>query len=269
MNAIELFSEKVKPRITKGKKMFAPLETGIINKDILCIRDKDVNIFLIKSDNGWLAIDSGYKNSISTEKGLKQLDIIEDKVYAVFLTHVDLDHAGGIDCRCNNVFSKAKVYVGKEEEKYLLNQYLRKKILFFNCKTPIKLQEDYKTLQDRETIIIDGVKVEAIYTPGHTLGHMSFVVMDKYLFTGDTLILNHEGGYCMYDLWNISSGTNKQSLKKLEEIANENSVEYIITAHTGYCNNIEKAFKNIRICPNWKDDNFEFIPEAKDNLYDE
>lgn len=269
MNVIELFGKKVKPRITKGKKMFAPLETGMINKDIFCIRDKDVNMFLIKSNNGWLAIDSGYKNSSSTEKGLNQLNIIEDKVHAVFLTHVDLDHAGGIDCRCNNIFSRAKVYVGKEEEKYLLNQYFRKKILIFNCKIPIKLQKNYKTLQDREIINIDGVKVKAIYTPGHTLGHMSFIVMDKYLFTGDSLILNHAGGYCMYDLWNINSDINKQSLKKLKEIAKEKSVEYIVTSHTGYCNNIEQAFKNISIYPNWRDKKFEFIPEANENLYEE
>ena len=267
MNVIEFFGKVVKPRITKGKKMFNPIKTGMINNDILCIKDKDVNLFLIKSNNGWIAIDSGYKNSISSEKGLIDLNINKGEVQAVFLTHVDLDHAGGIDYRCNNIFPEAQVYLGQEEEKYLLNQFSRKRVLNINCKTPIKLQKNYITLQDREIKVIDGVKVETIYSPGHTLGHISFIVMDKYLFTGDCLIINHTGGYCMYDLWNIDSNLNKKSLQKLKVIAKKKKVDYIITSHTGYCKDIDLAFGNMNIYPDWKNKDFEFIPEASDNLY--
>ena len=269
MNVIEFFGKKIKPWITKGKKMCSPIDTGKIYDDIYCVRDKDVNIFLIQSNNGWVAIDSGYKNSISTEKGLKQLEIDRNKVHAVFLTHVDLDHAGGVDYRCHNVFPEAAVYVGKEEEKYLLNKYFRKRILIFNCKTPIKLQREYQTLENRDVKIIDGVKFESIFTPGHTLGHVMYLVNDKYLFTGDSLIINHSGGYCMYDLWNIDSDMNKNSLKIIRRIAEEKKIKYFITSHTGYCENIDHAFKNIDTYPNWKEKGFMFIPEGIDNLYEE
>lgn len=58
MYLIEFFGAKVKPRITRGKGMWKPLETGWLNEDILAIRDKDVNCFLIRGTDGFIAIDS-------------------------------------------------------------------------------------------------------------------------------------------------------------------------------------------------------------------
>lgn len=50
---------------------------------------------LIRAGNSFVAIDSGYSNSKNTRDGLKRLGIDAESVKAVFLTHLDIDHAGG------------------------------------------------------------------------------------------------------------------------------------------------------------------------------
>jgi len=45
---------------------------------------------------------------------------------------------------------------------------------------------------DNEIINIDNLKIRSMYTPGHTSDSYSFL-LDNYLFTGDTLLINGTG----------------------------------------------------------------------------
>ena len=47
-------------------------------------------------------------------------------------------------------------------------------------------------VKDNETIDIDNLKIRSMYTPGHTSDSYSFL-LDNYLFTGDTLLINGTG----------------------------------------------------------------------------
>ena len=47
-------------------------------------------------------------------------------------------------------------------------------------------------VKDEEIIKLDELKIKALYTPGHTSDSFSFL-MDKYLFSGDTLLINGTG----------------------------------------------------------------------------
>ena len=47
-------------------------------------------------------------------------------------------------------------------------------------------------VKDDEYINLDTLKIRAIYTPGHTSDSYSFL-MDNYLFSGDTLLINGTG----------------------------------------------------------------------------
>ena len=47
-------------------------------------------------------------------------------------------------------------------------------------------------LKDNEIIKIDQLEMKAMYTPGHTSDSYSFL-MDNYLFSGDTLLINGTG----------------------------------------------------------------------------
>ena len=47
-------------------------------------------------------------------------------------------------------------------------------------------------VKDNEVIDIDDLKIKSLYTPGHTSDSYSFL-LDNYVFTGDTLLINGTG----------------------------------------------------------------------------
>ena len=47
-------------------------------------------------------------------------------------------------------------------------------------------------VKDEEYINLDNLRIKAMYTPGHTSDSYSFL-MDNYLFSGDTLLINGTG----------------------------------------------------------------------------
>src|SRR5699024_5113717 len=54
---------------------------------------------------------------------------------------------------------------------------------------------EYAPLEDGKTITIGNAKIEinALYSPGHTIGSTSFVIDDTYLLTGDILFIDSIG----------------------------------------------------------------------------
>lgn len=54
---------------------------------------------------------------------------------------------------------------------------------------------EYKSLQDGEKVRIGSttISIEALYSPGHTIGSTSFVIDDQYLLTGDILFIDSIG----------------------------------------------------------------------------
>ena len=135
------------------------------------------------------------------------------------MTHSDPDHVGGI-----SLFEKAKLYLGE--------------------KSKIKNPENYIFLKDEEIIDANGIKVQAISTPGHRKGHTVYLVEDEFLFTGDALRIKN--GEIKPFLRIISSDYEKQigSIRKLSQLKN---ISILFTAHNGFTTNFEKAIEN------WKD----------------
>ncbi|HQC54815.1 MAG TPA: MBL fold metallo-hydrolase [Clostridia bacterium] len=267
MNLVEFFGLVVKPRIVKGKGLLCPLKTGQISESLYVIRDKDVNVFLIKSPSGYIAIDCGYKESKNVSIGLKELNVLPSKIHTVLLTHLDLDHAGGVDKRCSQIFPNAKVYLSKEEEKYLTKEYFRKKVLGIGVASPIQLNNDYTIFKKDDILCIDGLEIKTIFSPGHTLGHTSFII-DKNMFVGDALVLGDDGGYCFFDFWNTDTKANIKSLRILYKIAKAENVERIITSHTGYSEDIDWSFLHYKTTVNWRKKGFVFRKDAPYNVYE-
>ena len=264
INLIKTFGLVVKPKITKGKGMWNPLNNQVFDSKIYCIRDKDVNCFIIKTEAGYFAIDSGYMDSKNVRTGLKLFDINPMFVTDVFLTHLDIDHAGGMNKNSDIVFPNAKIHLSYEEEKYLTGEYSRKTVAGHKCKLPIQLSE-YTCFYDNDEIQVSGNIIKTVLAPGHSMGHTAFILNKKYLFSGDCIIANKNGGYLFYDFWNQNFDLNKESANKLKNIS-ANNVEYVITSHSGILKP-NNAFKYIDKSPAWKQKGFVFCDDADYDPY--
>ena len=123
--------------------------------------------YLIASAKGREAviIDPVIENVDSYITLLNELDL---KLVKVIDTHIHADHITGA--------SKLKKVT--------------------NCSTIMGEHTPADTVEikvkDEEIIKIDQIAIKAMYTPGHTSDSYSFL-MNKYLFSGDTLLINGTG----------------------------------------------------------------------------
>jgi len=212
-------------------KKMTPVETMQITDDVYAIKDKYVNMYLVKDGNHFIAIDAGIKKG-NVKDELKKLDIDPDRVKAVLLTHSDADHTGALD-----LFGDATVYLPREEEQLINGKTGR--FLFFGNKLSVK---EYELLDDKR-IRIGDVKVLPVAVPGHTPGATCYVINDKYLFTGDALSLTGEGIGLFPKFINKSARGARKSMKEMTHL---DGVQYIFTGHYGYSNDYSTAVKEWR-----------------------
>ncbi len=123
--------------------------------------------YLISSGNGReaLIIDPVIENVAEYISLLKSLNL---KLVKVIDTHIHADHVTGAS-KLKNI-TKCSTIMGEH--------------------TPAEAVEI--KVKDDEIIDLDNLKIRAMYTPGHTSDSYSFL-MDNYLFSGDTLLINGTG----------------------------------------------------------------------------
>ena len=123
--------------------------------------------YLIASSEGReaLIIDPVIENVDNYIQLLNELDL---KLVKVIDTHIHADHVTG----ASKLKDKTKCTTIMGEN------------------TPANSVEI--KVKDEEIIKLDQLKIKALYTPGHTSDSYSFL-MDNYLFSGDTLLINGTG----------------------------------------------------------------------------
>jgi len=123
--------------------------------------------YLISSGKGReaLIIDPVIENVTEYISLLKELDL---KLVKVIDTHIHADHVTGAS-KLKDI-TKCSTIMGDH--------------------SPAESVEI--KVKDNELIDLDNLKIRAIYTPGHTSDSYSFL-MDNYLFSGDTLLINGTG----------------------------------------------------------------------------
>ena len=173
-------------RIYRGTQIFKPLNTGRIDDHVACVREWVANIFFYTKDNVTIMIDAGYNYERLKEK-MGWLDIDPDSIHHILITHQDTDHVGALEPDSEQLFKDATVYLSEIENKYITGEK-RRKVIHGLYKLPmVKMNNERRLLKDGQVLDIEGIKVECILVPGHTWGHMVYLVDDKYLFTGDTI----------------------------------------------------------------------------------
>jgi len=123
--------------------------------------------YLISSGNGReaLIIDPVLENVKEYISILNELDL---RLVKVIDTHIHADHVTGAS-KLKDI-TKCSTIMGNH--------------------TPADSVEI--KVKDDEYINLDNLKIRAMYTPGHTSDSYSFL-MDNYLFSGDTLLINGTG----------------------------------------------------------------------------
>ena len=93
------------------------------------------------------------------------------------------------------LFRDARLYVGEIENRYLTGE-VRRRVIYHLYKLPqVTILNPKTLLRDGQILNIDGIKIKCFLVPGHTWGHIVYLIDDKYLFTGDTIWLGADGGY--------------------------------------------------------------------------
>lgn len=202
-----------------NSKKFIPLESQVVDEIVYVVNDggiSKVNMYLIKNDEKYIAIDAGCYR-VGVKKELEKFNINPDNVEALFLTHADGDHTASVD-----LFKNAKIYISKEEEKHFSGEKFR---IYTN-----KPNYVYQTLKDEETITVSNMQVKCFLTPGHSEGSTTFLVNDAYLFAGDTISLVNGKIETFVESYNSDTEKQKESVKKISSIKN---IKYIFTGHHG------------------------------------
>ena len=243
------FQVKFMSFLFRGKEIFKPLNTGFIDERVSCIREYVANIYFYTKDGQTIMIDAGYNYDRLAEK-MQWLDISPKDIKDILITHQDTDHVGAIEKGSNELFKEATIYIGRIENEYLEGKKTRK--VFWGLHKLPKVQIDNKKvlIDDGQVFYIGNIKIEAILVPGHTWGHLVYLIDDAYLFTGDTIWFGADGGYAFLNNLAEDRKLQVKSLKRLEEIIRGKNLKLkIITGHTGWTDDIDFTFAHIdEIC---------------------
>lgn len=172
------------------------------------------NCYLIGIGGEYAVIDP----SVDCKEVLKVHPEIQGKIKYILLTHCHFDHIYKINTwtdECKNVI------VGSEDAKALSDPFL-------NCYLGFRGYNDgyfgqYKTVNDKDVLVLGGIPIVVIGCPGHTPGGVSYQIENK-VFCGDTVFA--EGGYGRCDLPGGNIDALEKTLMKLISILPSECVLY-------------------------------------------
>ncbi len=263
------FQEKVMSFLYRGKEIFKPLNTGRIDERVSCVREFIANIFFYTQNGVTIMIDAGYNYDRLKEK-MGWLDLDPADIWHILITHQDTDHVGAVETDSDGLFRHATLYIGEEENKYLTGER-RRRVIHGLYKLPMVHSDNRKELlKDGQVFSIGDIKIECFLVPGHTWGHMVYLIDDAYLFTGDTLWFGPDGGRSFINMLAEDNRVAIRSLAALEQKLRARGLHpKIITGHTGWTDDLDFAFaKRDKVCSAYVKQK-PHDPEAPYDGYDE
>ena len=264
------FQVKFMSFMFKGKEIFKPLNTGFIDDRVSCIREYVANIYFYSKDGHMIMIDAGYNYDRLAEK-MQWLGINSKDIKEILVTHQDTDHVGAIEQGSDELFRDATIYIGNIENEYLEGRKHRKVFWGLTTLPQVIIDNPKILIEDGQIFYIGNIKIEAFLVPGHTWGHLVYLVDDCYLFTGDTLWLGADGGYAFLNTLAEDRRLQCKSLQRLKEILEKRNLQLkIITGHTGWTDDFTFAFAHIdEICNSLKRKPKVHDPKAPYDGFDE
>lgn len=152
--------------------------------------DRYYYIWAIKNDDAWIIVDTGTSMTLATQRVLtgyeNPVDVLArigvngENVTTVVLTHIHIDHAGGMEM-FPKAFPKATFYVQKKEfDFWITNPVARRRP--FQSITDAEANRTIAAMKGTERlVIVEGDKkilsgLELLLAPGHTVGLQAVAV---------------------------------------------------------------------------------------------
>jgi|WetSurMetagenome_2_1015567.scaffolds.fasta_scaffold403086_1 hydroxyacylglutathione hydrolase len=176
-----------------------------MNSEIKTIDLGFVNVFLIKTGDGFVLVDTGVAQKLPLlEDELIQAGCLPDKLKLVIITHGDFDHTGNCAQLQQKYNAKIAMHDG-DVEMVRTGVLVERKIhgiigrlVMWIGKREIgefdRFQPDI-LLQDGEVISMYGLTMKIIHTPGHTKGSICILTDGGQLFVGDMLANRIKPGF--------------------------------------------------------------------------
>jgi len=128
-----------------------------------CLSDNYAYL-VIASDGRAVVVDPSEANPVAS-----QVDAADADLRAIWLTHHHYDHVGGIEALCQK-YGQLEVIASTHDLKGR------------------RIPRQTRGVDQGDVLQFADRRAEVIATPGHTLGHVAYLI-DTWLFTGDTLFI--------------------------------------------------------------------------------
>lgn len=153
-----------------------------------------VGVFLLPGPGGTFAlVESGPGSTLETLlAGVREAGFEPERLTAVLVTHIHLDHAGAAGTLARRF--DAEVYVHENGAGHLLEP---ERLLGSAARIYGDQMEELwglmegtpqgllRPVRDGEPLEVAGHRLEVLYTPGHASHHVSYLLDKRLMFTGD------------------------------------------------------------------------------------
>ncbi|WP_027119468.1 MBL fold metallo-hydrolase [[Mycoplasma] testudinis] len=156
----------------------------VLNESISLIINQRMsnNSFILHQNNQAVVIDPSW-NAIAIKKWLIQNNYV---LKGIIFTHSHFDHIG--DSQILQKFYMCPFYIHKKGKSILLNGYNSPAFAY----DFVFQSKDIKTFDTNQDLMIDSMKIETLYVPGHTPDSCLFR-FGNYVFSGDHLFIDSIG----------------------------------------------------------------------------
>ena len=161
-----------------------------------------VNFYLVKTNQGFILIDTGYtKNRQEIEKELQAKDCPPTNLKLILLTHGDFDHSGNARYLREKIGGKIAMHQGDKgiveqgdlfsgRKMNFLMRGIGKIILFF-LKSSFSKEDRFIPdfyVEEGYDLSEFGLNAKVVYLPGHSNGSIGILTASGVFFCGDLLV---------------------------------------------------------------------------------